>query len=205
VILLGLTGSIGMGKSTTAGLLREEGVPVHDSDAAVHDLYAVGGAAVGPVGQAFPSARVDGRIDRARLAAEVVGHPEALERLEALVHPLVAAHRDALVQNARRDGAPVVAFDIPLLFETGAENGLDAVVVVSAPADVQRRRVLARPGMTAEKFEAILARQTPDPDKRARADFIVDTGHGVESARAQVREILHKITAPGWRGRHSVA
>jgi len=205
MILLGLTGSIGMGKSTTAGLLRAEGVPVHDADAAVHDLYGPGGAAVDAVGAAFPEALAGDRIDRERLAARVVGDPAALARLETIVHPLVSAHREALVARARAEGAAVMAFDIPLLFETGAETGLDAVAVVSAPADVQRQRVLGRPGMTPQKFAAILARQTPDADKRARADFIIDTSGGLEAARAQVRAILHKIGAPGWRGRQGAA
>ncbi|PVM82404.1 dephospho-CoA kinase [Caulobacter endophyticus] len=190
MIILGLTGSIGMGKSTTAKMFEAEGAPVYDSDAAVHALYAVGGAAVAPVEAAFPGVVVDGAIDRARLSAQVVGDPEALEKLEAIVHPLVGAHRIGFFEKAERDGHDIVVLDVPLLFETGGQKNVHKVVVVSAPADVQRERVLARPGMTAEKFEAILARQLPDAEKRARADFVVDTGRGLDAARDQVRDIL---------------
>lgn len=197
MLVLGLTGSIGMGKSTTARLFAEEGVPVHDSDAAVHALYE--GEAVAPVEHAFPGTTRDGRVDRALLAQAVVGKPDAMRRLEAIVHPLVAQARDLFLADARAAGAPVVVLDIPLLFETGGDKLVDAVVVVSAASDIQRQRVLERPGMTVEKFEALLAKQTPDDEKRRRADYIVDSGHGIEQARLQVREILAKIAkmAPG--------
>lgn len=191
MIILGLTGSIGMGKSTTAKMFAEEGVPVHDADAAVHALYE--GEAVAPVEQAFPGTTRDGKVDRALLAKAVVGDPYAMTKLEAIVHPLVAKARDRFLEAARAAGAPVVLLDIPLLFETGGDQLVDAVVVVSAAPEIQRQRVMERPGMTAEKFEALLAKQMPDAEKRRRADFIVDSGHGIESARAQVREILAKV------------
>lgn len=190
MLILGLTGSIGMGKSTTAAMFEAEGVPVYDSDAAVHALYAAGGAAVAPVEAAFPGVVVDGAIDRARLSAKVVGDPEALAKLEAIVHPLVGAHRIGFFEKAQAEGRDIVVLDVPLLFETGGQKSVDKVVVVSAPPEVQRARVLARPEMTPEKFEAILARQLPDAEKRARADFVIDTGQGVEHARAQVRDLL---------------
>lgn len=190
MIVLGLTGSIGMGKTTTARLFAEEGVPVHDADAAVHRLYD--GEAGGLIEREFPGTTVAGRVDRTRLAGRVVGDPQALKRLEAIVHPLVRKSENAFLEDARRRGAPVVVLDIPLLFETGGDARVDAVVVVTTPAEVQRERVLARPGMTAEKFEALLAKQMPDAEKRRRADFIVDSGHGLEPARAQVRDILAK-------------
>lgn len=190
MLILGLTGSIGMGKSTTAAMFEAEGVPVYDSDAAVHALYAAGGAAVAPVEAAFPGVVVDGAIDRARLSAKVVGDPEALAKLEAIVHPLVGAHRIGFFEKAQAEGRDIVVLDVPLLFETGGQKSVDKVVVVSAPPEVQRARVLARPEMTPEKFDAILARQLPDAEKRARADFVIDTGQGVEHARAQVRDLL---------------
>ncbi|PZR32075.1 dephospho-CoA kinase [Caulobacter segnis] len=190
MLILGLTGSIGMGKSTTAAMFEAEGVPVYDSDAAVHALYAVGGAAVAPVEAAFPGVVTNGAIDRAKLSAKVVGDPEALAKLEAIVHPLVGAHRIGFFEKAQAEGRDIVVLDVPLLFETGGQKSVDKVVVVSAPADVQRARVLARPEMTPEKFEAILARQLPDAEKRARADFVIDTGQGLEHARAQVRDLL---------------
>ncbi|MFZ5691352.1 MAG: dephospho-CoA kinase [Pseudomonadota bacterium] len=191
MIILGLTGSIGMGKSTTAKLFAEEGVPVHDADAAVHALYE--GEAVPLIEKAFPGTTVDGKVDRARLAKAVIGQPDAMKRLESIVHPLVAKSRDRFLEKAREDGAPVVVLDIPLLFETGGEELVDAVVVVSAAPQIQRQRVMERAGMTAEKFEALLAKQMPDAEKRKRADYIVDSGHGIEPARAQVREILAKV------------
>jgi dephospho-CoA kinase len=195
VILLGLTGSIGMGKSTTAQLFRGEGIPVHDSDAAVHDIYDVGGAAVPVVGAAFPGVVAEGRIDRQKLAAQVLGEPEALQRLERIVHPLVAEHRLLFLERAKSEGADVAVLDVPLLYETGGEALVDAVVVVSAPAEVQRERVLARPGMTQQKLDAILARQVPDAEKRARADYVIDTSQGIEPARQQVRAILTQVRA----------
>jgi dephospho-CoA kinase len=191
MIILGLTGSIGMGKSTTARLFMDEGVPVHDADAAVHALYE--GEAVPLVEAAFPGTTRDGKVDRALLGQAVVGKPDAMKRLEAIVHPLVAQARDRFLGEARVSGAPVVVLDIPLLFETGGEQLVDAVVVVSAAPDIQRQRVMERPGMTADKFEALLAKQTPDAEKRRRADYIVDSGHGIEPARDQVRDILAKI------------
>jgi dephospho-CoA kinase len=194
VIVAGLTGSIGMGKSATTAMFAEEGVPVHDADAAVHALYDVGGAAVGPIEAAFPGVMREGRIDRALLGARVVGDPAALARLEAIVHPLVGAAREAFLDHARKLNAPLAVVDIPLLFETGAEDAFDALIVVTAPADVQRARVLARPGMTAEKFEALLARQTPDAEKRRRADYLIDTGKGLEAARGQVRRLIALLT-----------
>jgi dephospho-CoA kinase len=190
MLILGLTGSIGMGKSTTSKMFQDEGVPVYDADAAVHALYAAGGAAVAPVEAAFPGVVTNGAIDRAKLSAQVVGDPEALAKLETIVHPLVGADRIGFFEQAKAQGHEIVVLDIPLLFETGGEKKVDKVVVVSAPADIQRERVLARPEMTPEKFEAILARQTPDAEKRARADFVIDTGQGLEPARRQVRDLL---------------
>ena len=188
-----------MGKSTTARMFAEEGAWVHDADETVHGLYAKGGAAVGPVGAAFPRALRDGAIDRKALAAELAGDSPALKRLEAIVHPLVARSRDAFIARAREAGAEVVVLDVPLLFETGGAESLDAVVVASAPAEVQRQRVLSRPGMTADHLDALMARQTPDAEKRARADFVVDTGQGLDQARAQVRQILATVKDPAWR------
>jgi dephospho-CoA kinase len=198
MFILGLTGSIGMGKSTTTRFFREAGVPVHDSDAAVHQLYE--GEAVVPVEAAFPGVAVDGRIDRVKLAAKLVGNADAIKRLEAIVHPLVraATHRFLDAQKAR--GARVVVLDVPLLFETGGEQRVDAVVVVSAPAAVQRQRVLSRPGMTAERLDTLLARQMSDADKRARAHFVVDSARSFDSARAQVHGILRAVASlPGGR------
>ena len=198
MIKLGLTGSIGMGKSTTARLFAEEGVPVYDSDAAVHALYAAGGGAVAAVEAAFPGVTgASGAIDRALLSARVVGDPPALKRLEQTVHPLMGAHRAAFFEDVAR--APVVVLDVPLLFETGGDGAMDAVAVVSAPADEQRRRVLARTGMTPQKLDAILARQMPDAGKRALADFVIETGHGIEPARHRVRAILAILADPAWR------
>jgi len=206
MIVLGLTGSIGMGKSTTARMFVDEGVPVYDSDAAVHALYASGGAAVAPVEAAFPGVVVDGAIDRTRLSAAVMGDSEALAVLESIVHPLVGAHRIGFFEDARARGADIVVLDVPLLYETGGDRKVDKVVVVSAPADVQRQRVLARPGMDPTKFEAILARQTPDAEKRARADFVIDTGRGLDAARDQVRDILTRLgSAAALEGRDEQA
>lgn len=197
MIIVGLTGSIGMGKSTTGKLFEAEGVPVYDADAAVHRLYAKGGAAVEPLEVEFGDVVVDGAIDRERLSQKVLNDPDAMKRLEAIVHPLVGASRVGFFQEAVGAGADIVVLDIPLLFETGGEKNVQAVVVVSAPADQQRERVLARPGMSVEKFEAILARQVPDAEKRARADFVIDTGQGVDHARDQVRQVLATLRA-GW-------
>jgi len=189
--VLCLTGSLGMGKSKTAEFFAEAGVPVHDSDATVHALYE--GDAVPLIEKAFPGATASGKVDRAKLAAMVVGDDAALARLEAIVHPLVSAARDEFLAQAQAQGATVVVFDVPLLFETNAEHDCDAVVVVSAPLEIQRRRALQRPGMTEDKFTALVARQMPDAEKRARADFIVDTSQSFEHARAQVRDILRTV------------
>jgi dephospho-CoA kinase len=189
--ILCLTGSLGMGKSKTAEFFAEAGVPVHDSDAIVHALYE--GEAVPAIERAFPGATAGGKVDRNKLAAMVVGDGAALARLEAIVHPLVAAARDSFLALAQARGAPVVLLDIPLLFETGGERGCDAVVVVSAPAEMQRRRAFERPGMPEDKFAALVAKQTPDADKRRRADFVLDTSQGFDHARAQVRDILRRV------------
>ena len=191
MFILGLTGSLGMGKSTTAGFFAEAGVPVHDADAVVHALYE--GEAVPAIAAAFPGNIVNGKVDRAKLGAAVLDDAGALQRLEAIVHPLVSAAKARFLADAQARGAKVVVLDIPLLFETGGEARVDAVVVASAPAHVQRERVLARPGMTADKLDALLARQMPDSEKRKRADFVVDTSLGFEAARAQVREILRVV------------
>ncbi|MES2833589.1 MAG: dephospho-CoA kinase [Pseudomonadota bacterium] len=198
MIVLGLTGSIGMGKSTTTALFAEAGALTWNADDAVHALYAPGGAAVEPVGEAFPGVVVDGAVDRDRLAAALGRDEAAFKRLEAIVHPLVAARRRDDLLAAGAAGVKLAVLDIPLLFETGGDRAVDAVVVVTADPQVQAARVLARPGMTRERLEAILARQTPDAEKRARADFIVDTGRGLEAARDQVREIVGTVLAPGW-------
>jgi dephospho-CoA kinase len=198
VFILGLTGSMGMGKSTAANFFRQAGVPVNDSDAVVHRLYE--GDAVAPVEAAFPGVTADGRIDRAKLAAQLVGKPEAIKKLEAIVHPLVRAVTARFVAEQAARGARIVVLDIPLLFETGGEKDVDAVVVVSAPAEVQRGRLIGRPGMTAEKLDALLARQMPDAEKRARAHFVVDSSGGFDSARAQVLGILRAVASlPGQR------
>ena len=191
--VIGLTGSIAMGKSETARLFADEGVVVHDADAVIHKLYGKGGAATAKIAQAFPDTVKDGVVDRTALSARVTGDAAALKRLEALVHPLVAAERDAFLAGAAARGTRIVLLDIPLLFETGAETGMDALVVASAPAAVQRERALARPGMTAEKFDRLLARQVPDVDKRAKAHFVVVTDKGLDHARDQVRMILSEI------------
>ena len=198
MILLGLTGSIGMGKSTTARLFADEGALVWNADEAVHRLYGAGGAAVGPVGEAFPGVVVDGAVERDRLA-EVLGQDgDAFRRLESIVHPLVQRDRQEDLEAAERQGVRLAVLDIPLLFETGGDAAVDAVVVVTADPEVQAERVLARPGMTRERFDAILARQLPDAEKRRRADFVIDTGHGLEAARARVREIVGTVLAPYW-------
>ncbi|MGI6855615.1 dephospho-CoA kinase [Mesorhizobium sp. 1B3] len=192
MIVLGLTGSIGMGKSTTARMFAEAGVPVHDSDEAVHRLYA--GEAAPLVEAVFPGTVVDGVVDRTRLAKRVLGDPAAIRKLEGLIHPLVRRDADAFLETHRRAGAALVVLDIPLLFETGGRSRVDKVVVVTAPPEIQRERVLARPGMTEEKFGAILAKQVPDGEKRRAADFIIDTGSGMEAARSAVREIISELT-----------
>jgi dephospho-CoA kinase len=191
MFVLGLTGSLGMGKSTTARLFAEEGVPVHDADATVHRLYER--AAVAAIEAAFPGTTGAGKVDRIKLAARVLGDAAALARLEAIVHPLVQEAERLLLAQAQARGEKVAVLDIPLLFETGGDRRVDAVVVVSAPPEVQRARVLERPGMTIEKFEAILSKQMPDAEKRRRADFVVDTSQGFDAARAEVRAILAAV------------
>lgn len=191
--ILGLTGSIGMGKSAVAAMFQGLGVPVFDADAAVHELQGPGGACVGPIERAFPGTTGPGGVDRQKLGAAVFGNPEALRRLESIVHPEVAElRRTFLADNAE---APLIVFDIPLLFEKTGRHGLDAVVVVSAPASVQRERVLARPGMTAKKFEQILKLQVPDAQKRAQADHVIDTGTSLAETRHAVQRLVHAITA----------
>jgi dephospho-CoA kinase len=200
ILRVGLTGSIGMGKSTTAQMFRDEGIAVLDSDQIVHDLYR--GAAVAPIAAAFPDVVVDGVVDRSALGAHVLSDPAAMEKLEAIVHPLVWAARDAFIQQRQAQGDWIVVYDVPLLFETGADKSVDAIVVVTAPPELQKQRVLMRPGMTQEKFEAIAGKQTPDTEKRARADFIVETGEGLDAARAQVRHILKTLRESSrWRDR----
>jgi len=198
MILVGLTGSIGMGKSTTTAMFAEEGAVIWNADDAVHRLYAPGGAAVEPVSAAFPGVVVEGAVDRTRLAAALGRDDTAFRTLERIVHPLVAQGRNGDLEAARNRGVGLAVLDIPLLFETGGDAGMDAVVVVSADPDIQRARVLARPGMTPERFAAILERQMPDAEKRRLADFVVDTGHGLDAARSQVHDIVETILSPGW-------
>ncbi len=205
MIHLGLTGSIGMGKSTTAQMFREAGVPVYDADAAVAALYLKGGAAVEPLEAAFPGVTSDGAVDREALRLRVLGDDAAMTRLNAVVHPLLGRDRTDFVLQAKASGADVMVFDIPLLFETGGERNMDAVAVVTAPADVQRTRVLAREGMTPDRLDAILSRQTPDTDKRARADFVIDTSRGLEPARAEVTRILAALRDSSWTSRRAGA
>jgi dephospho-CoA kinase len=193
--IIGLTGSIGMGKSTTAAMFREAGIPVYDADAEVHAAYDVGGAAVEPVGAAFPGVVKDGRVDREALRQQVLGNPEALGRLNAIVHPIVGRARVAVFERAEAAGADMVVLDVPLIYETGGEKNMHKVIVVSAPAEVQRERVLAREGMTPERLDAILAQQVPDAEKRARADYVVDTSKGLEAARTQVQAIIADLRA----------
>ncbi len=188
MIILGLTGSIGMGKSTTAKLFAEAGVPVYDADAAVHRLYE--GEAAPAIEAAFPGTTVDGKVDRTRLSAQVVHDPAAMRRLEGIVHPMLGASRQKFLDEAEGSGAPVAVVDVPLLFETGGEKRVDAVVVVTTSPENQRERILARGTMTNEALDSILARQLPDAEKRNRADFVVDTSHGLDPVRAQIRDIL---------------
>ncbi len=192
MIVLGLTGSIGMGKSTTAAMFRDAGIPVLDSDAVVHGLYA--GRAAPLIETAFPGTTADGIVDRTRLAQAVLGNPRALKELEEIVHPLVAEERENFLARCRAAGAKLVVLDIPLLFETGGSDHVDKVLVVTADPEIQRSRVLERPGMTREKFDAILARQTPDSEKRARADFVIDTGLGMDAARRAVDRIVVELS-----------
>ena len=187
---VGLTGSIGMGKSETAKMFAKLGVPVYDADAAVHKLYQVGGAAVAAIEAAFPGTRRDGAVDRIELSKRVTGDHEATQRLQKIVYPLMAEERRKFLEDAEAHGADIVVFDIPLLFETGGEQNMDAVVVASAPSHIQRQRVLARPGMTQEKFDHLHSRQMPDEEKRAKAHFVVVTDKGLEHAFEQVKMIL---------------
>lgn len=191
MLLLGLTGSIGTGKSTTAKMFAAQGIPVNDADQVVHELYA--GEAVPMIEAAFPGTTADGKVDRALLARQLIDNPEGFKRLEAIVHPLVRQKEVAFLEQERAKGTPAVLLDIPLLYETGGESRLDKVIVVTCSPETQAERVLARPGMTEEKFNSILARQVPDAEKRERADFIVDTEQGMEAARAQVRDILTEL------------
>jgi dephospho-CoA kinase len=191
LIVLGLTGSIGMGKSTTAGLFRALGVPVNDADQVVHDLYQT--TAVAPIEAAFPGVVQGGTVDRARLSAALSKDPSSFKTLEAIVHPLVREREAAFLSEQARLSKPLVVLDIPLLFETGGESRVDRVAVVTCDPDIQRARVLARPGMTEEKLALILSRQMPDREKRARADYLIDTGHGLEVARQRVEEIVRDL------------
>jgi dephospho-CoA kinase len=191
MLRIGLTGSIGMGKTTTAQMFRDEGVPVSDSDEIVHEIYRSPAAA--EIERNFPGTVISGAVDRVRLAKRVIGDPEALERLESVIHPLVREAREKFIEACRERGEKFVVLDIPLLFETGGDRDVDVIVVVSAGPDVQRERVLARPRMTKEKFEGLLAKQTPDAEKRRRADFIVHTDRGLDFARNEVRAILSQL------------
>lgn len=198
MIVIGLTGSIGMGKSTTAEMFAQEGIPVNDADQVVHDLYH--GEAVDPIAEAFPNAVRDGVVDRQELSRQLSVAPEKFKLLESIVHPLVRKREAEFLDKHKSAGAALVVLDIPLLFETGGEKRVDFVVVVSCDPQVQRQRVLARPGMTEEKLSMILARQVPDAEKRARADFVIDTGAGLETARSSVREIIGKLKAGSRNG-----
>jgi dephospho-CoA kinase len=199
MIVIGLTGSIGMGKSTTAAMFAAEGVPVYDADAQVHILQGPGGAGVAPIEAAFPGVVKNGVVDRGELGARVLGNAEAIKRLEAIVHPLLGASRATFFEQAEAGGADMVVLDIPLLFETGGEKRVDAVVVASAPEAMQRERVLARPGWPAERLDAVLAKQMHDTEKRARAHFVIDTSQGLEPAREQVRRVISTLRSGDWR------
>jgi dephospho-CoA kinase len=188
MIILGLTGSIGMGKSTTAQLFAEAGVPVYDADATVHSLYE--SEAVPAIEAAFPGTTANGKVDRNKLSARVVHDPAAMKQLEGIVHPMLGASRQKFLREAEQSGAPVAVVDVPLLYETGGEKRVDAVVVVTTTPEIQHQRILARDNMTSQKLDAILARQLPDAEKRKRADFVVDTSHGLDAVRARIRDIL---------------
>jgi dephospho-CoA kinase len=197
MIIVGLTGSIGMGKSTTLAMFADAGIPVHSADESVHRLYA--GQAANLIEAQFPGVVENGAVNRDKLAKQVFNDPDALKRLESVVHPLVRKDEEAFIKSAQKTGAPFAVIDIPLLYETGAEKRVDKVIVVTAPEDMQRDRVMARPGMTAEKFQSILARQLPDAEKRNRADFVIDTGQGLEYTRRAVHEIARALTSAGFR------
>ena len=196
-LFLGLTGSIGMGKSTTAQMFRDAGVPVHDADATVHRLYE--GEAAPMIEEAFPGTVIDGVVDRAKLGTRVVGNDTAMKKLEAIIHPLVRREELSFRDQVTEEQAPLAILDVPLLFETGGQDRVDGIIVVTAPTEVQRQRVLERPGMSIEKFEAILKRQTPDSDKRKQADFVVDTSLGLEAAQADVLDIIRQVSAGNWK------
>jgi dephospho-CoA kinase len=198
MIIIGLTGSIGMGKSTTSDMFKSLGVPVISADEIVHNLYSSEAAPL--IEAAFPGTTTDGVVDRQALSAKLMAAPEGFARLEAIIHPLVRAREKQFVDEAAERGEPMVLLDIPLLFETGSTGRVDTVIVVSCAPEIQRQRVMARPDMTAEKFEAILARQTPDAEKRARADYVIDTGQGLDAARAQVNDIVAELTASSKQG-----
>jgi len=191
MLILGLTGSIGMGKSTTAKLFVEAGVPVYDADATVHMIYE--GEAAPAIEAAFPGTTVNGKVDRARLSERVMHDPAAIRRLEQIVHPMLRSHHQKFLEEAEKSGTPVAVMDVPLLYETGGETRVDAVVVVTTSPEVQRERILARENMTGEKLDALLARQLPDAEKRKRADFVVDTSHGLDPVRARIRDILDQV------------
>src|SRR5262249_51721935 len=191
MLVLGLTGSIGMGKSTTAKLFTEAGVPVYDADATVHMIYE--GEAAPAIEAAFPGTTVNGRVDRARLSQRVMHDPAAIRRLEQIVHPMLRSHHQKFLEEAEKSGAQVAVMDVPLLYETGGETRVDAVVVVTTSPEVQRERILARENMTGEKLDAILALQLPDAEKRKRADFVVDTSHGLDPVRSRIRDILDQV------------
>jgi dephospho-CoA kinase len=190
LFLIGLTGSIGMGKTETAKMFAKLGIPVYDSDAAVHRLYEPGGAAVPEIEKTFPGAVKSGQVDRAALSKQLAADPDGFKKLEAIVHPLVGREQAKFREQALRDGAKMIVLDVPLLFETGGHERMDAVVVVSAPHHLQRERVLARPGMSADKLDQILSRQTPDAEKRAKAHFVVETDRGLDHAFGQVKAIV---------------
>lgn len=189
--VLGLTGSMGMGKSTTAKLFAEAGVPVYDADATVHKVYE--GEAAPAIEAAFPGTTVGGKVDRSKLSAKVVGDPEAIRRLEAIVHPMLRSYHQDFLDKAAQSGVPVAVVDVPLLFETGGDKRVDAMVVVFTSPEIQRQRILARGTMTEEALDALLARQMPDAEKRARADFVVDTSNGLDPVRARIRDILAEV------------
>ncbi|HWT97003.1 MAG TPA: dephospho-CoA kinase [Terriglobales bacterium] len=199
MMVLGLTGSIGMGKSTAARMFRRHGIPVHDADAAVHRLLGKGGAAVPLIAAAFPGTVIAGRVDRPALGAKVFGNPKELRRLEAILHPLVQAATKRFLRRQQARRRKLVVLDIPLLFETGGEKRCDAVVVVTAPRNIQRARVLARPRMTPERFAEVERQQMPDAEKRRRADFIIETGHGYRPALRQLHQILARVTTQASR------
>ncbi len=208
MVIVGLTGSIGMGKSETAKMFRSLGVPVYDADAAVHAIYAPGGSAVAPIEAAFPGVTNANGVDRDALAKLVLNDPAALKKLEAIVHPLVGLEQQKFLEQAAAENADIIVIDVPLLYETGGQKRVDCVVLVSAPYELQRERVLMRPGMSEEKFQSILAKQVPDAEKRRQADYIIDSSQGIEPAMAQVKDLiplLKKVPAKAWASRRGDA